>query len=244
MAPVTERGYAGDFRLFRRWCLLAGRRALPASPATLNIYIADRLRTGKVASVRRSIAGIAFLHVREGFRSPADDTVRQTLRGASRLRAEQPRQMRPLTVTHLRRIVGAMDGSPAGIRNRAVLLLGFASGLRRSNLAALLFEDLTFRPEGVILLVRREKQNREGGGGRKVGVPFGKHPSPARYARCAPGSKSAVKRPAPCSRGWTTGALAPWIPWGAKASKGSSREPSRRPASTRATTDRIRCAAG
>ena len=139
MSLMTERGYACDFRLFRKWCALAGRAALPASPQTLNLNIADRLQSRKVTSVCRYAAGIAFFHRREGFPSPVDDSVHKTLRGARRMRAEQPRQMRPMTVAQLRIVAAHMLGlgTPVSIRNRALLLLAFATGLRRSNLTAL-----------------------------------------------------------------------------------------------------------
>jgi site-specific recombinase XerC len=67
-------------------------------------------------------------------------------------------------------------GTPVSIRNRALLLLAFATGLRRSNLTALCLEDLAFCEEGLRILVKREKQNREGVAGRKVGVPLGENP--------------------------------------------------------------------
>jgi integrase len=93
------------------------------------------------------------------------------------MRAEQPRQMNPLSVAQLRKIVAELkdDKQTPAVRNHALLVVGFASALRASNLVALHFEDLTFCPEGVLLLIRREKQNREGGAGRTVALPYGKH---------------------------------------------------------------------
>jgi integrase len=150
-----------------------GRQPLPASPETLSI--ADQLAGKKVVTVCRYAAGVAFVHRREGFPSPVDESVHKTLRGARRMRAEQPRQMRPLTVSQLRKIAGRLKGSPLAIRNRAIVVMGFATALRRASLAALRFEDLTFCEEGFCVLVKREKQNREGAAGRIVAVPSGKN---------------------------------------------------------------------
>jgi integrase len=157
--------------------LLANRQALPASPETLSLFLADQLATKKVVTVARYVAGIAFRHRREGFPSPVDGSVHLTLRGARRLHAEQPRQMRPISVAQLRKVAAYLEGvgTPIAIRNRAMLVLAFATALRLANLAALCFEDLTFCDEGVLVLVKREKQNREGVAGRKVAVPFGKN---------------------------------------------------------------------
>jgi integrase len=178
MAPLTEKGYACDWRTFREWCRRAKLRSLPASPETLSLFLADQLVSKKVVTVRRYAAGVAYKHSREGYPSPLDDSVRRTLRGASRMRAEQPRQMHPLSVAQLRKVVTVLkkgERTPAVVRNQALLVAGFASALRASNLVALRFEDLTFCPEGVLLLIRREKQNREGGAGRTVALPYGKH---------------------------------------------------------------------
>jgi len=61
-----------------------------------------------------------------------------------------------------------------GIRDKALLLIGFAGGFRRSELVALDVEDLEFCPEGLVINVRRSKTDQEGEG-RKVGIPWGQH---------------------------------------------------------------------
>ena len=67
------------------------------------------------------------------------------------------------------------EKGPAAVRDRSLLLLGLASGLRRSELSALSVEDLSFVEEGVVVLIRRSKTDQEGKGIR-VGVPYGSHP--------------------------------------------------------------------
>jgi integrase len=175
MATATEKGYAHDFRTFRRWCQSANRQWLPATPETLNLFIVDQLRAKKVVTVCRYACGVAFVHRREGFPSPVDESVHKTLRGARRTRAEQPRQMRPLSIAQLRKVAAALKGTPVALRDRAIVLVGFSTALRRINLAQLRLEDLTFCEEGFCVLVKREKQNREGTAGRIVAVPFGKN---------------------------------------------------------------------
>jgi integrase len=176
MAQATEKGYAHDMRTFRRWCRRARRQPLPASPETVALWIADLLRSGhKVATASRYAAGVAFQHRREGFPNPVDETVRKALKGARRIRCEPVRQMRPLTIAQLRQIARklARGADPVSLRNRAIVVLGFATALRRSSLARLRFEDLHFRPHGIEVFVRREKQDRQGTG-RTVAAPTGR----------------------------------------------------------------------
>ena len=175
VSPVTERGYAHDWAQFARWCGLVGRGELPASAETLSLYLAQRLAEGrKVPSVCRYAAAVAYTHRREGLESPVTDGVKGLLAGARRLLAEKPRQMRPLSVEQVHVIAAdlAADGCTIGIRDRALIVLGFASALRRSSLAMLRKEDVTFCGEGLVIQVRHEKQDRRGNG-RVLAVPFG-----------------------------------------------------------------------
>jgi len=177
LSPASEKGYRHDWDIFVRWCERANLQSLPASPHTLGLYLADRLITKKVVSVCRSAAAVAFIHKREGFPSPLDESVRRILRGARRTRAEQSRQMRPLTVVQLRQVCAKLiQGTTArAARDRAIVVIGFATGLRRINLAALRMEDVTCHVEGAIFLVRQEKNDKQSHG-RLVGVPYGRNP--------------------------------------------------------------------
>jgi integrase len=173
MSPETEKGYAYNWLQFQAFCVRARRKPMPASSATLSLFIADQLSHKKVATVCRLAAGVAFQHRRQGFPSPFDDAVHDILRGAKRLRAEQPRKMPPLTVEQLRKVSAHLEGKGSlGARNRAIVVVGFASALRRANLAALSLEDITFCAEGMTVMVRREKQDKQSAG-RLLGAPFG-----------------------------------------------------------------------
>ena len=99
--------------------------------------------------------------------------MRRFLRQARRFRPEQPRQKRALAAGDLRRMCLSEPGNALGTRNRAILTLGFASALRRSNLVALNLEDVEFTDQGLIVRVRREKCDQEGHG-RTIGVARGR----------------------------------------------------------------------
>jgi integrase len=72
-------------------------------------------------------------------------------------------------------MVDAADVGPLGLRDRALLLLGFAGAFRRSELVALNFEDCVFTRDGLVVTVRRSKTDQEGQG-RRVGIPYGSTP--------------------------------------------------------------------
>jgi len=176
-APTTRWGYSRDYAVFEAWCSAVGRAPLPATPETVRLFVADRLLAQhSVPYVARQVCGIAFQHREAGYPSPVDQSVHKTLAGARRLRGEMPRQARPVTVDELRRASEALAliPGPVAARDRAIVLLGFASALRRSNLAALELADLKFCEGGLLIWVGREKNDRKGDG-RVLAVPFGQH---------------------------------------------------------------------
>ena len=178
LAPLTRVGYEYDWAHFRAWCERWNREPLPAAEDTVSLYATDWLaRGGKVSSIRRRIEAIRHKHLAAGFRSPITEEIRLLLTGARRVRHEPPRQVEPLTIAQLREISAMLkqNGAPHLMRNRAILVVGFASALRSWNLAALRTDDIEVRPEGLVVRVRQEKQDQTGKG-RYIGLPRGQHP--------------------------------------------------------------------
>jgi integrase len=175
-ARATEIGYGYDWRMFLAWCAARGRQSLPASPETVSLYMTDLLAQGrKVTTVTRRGCAIAHHHRINQQPSPVSEDIRRLLDGAQRHRREQPRQMRPLTVDQLNEISVQLrlKNTVTAIRDRAILVLGFASALRRSNLVMLALSDVEFSDSGLTVSVRFEKQDQEGKG-RQIGIPSGK----------------------------------------------------------------------
>jgi len=173
----TVLGYDYDMRMYTTWCESFHRSALPSTPETLALYLTDLLSQGKkITTARRRKCAILHAHRTRGLPPPDTKEVLDLLRGAQRLRGEKPRQMRPITVRELRQMSAQLLrlGTPAAMRNRALLVVGFASALRRSNLALLNLCDVEFCRQGLILHVQREKQDQEGRG-RIIGIPRGRH---------------------------------------------------------------------
>ena len=174
----TRRAYRADWADFTAWCAEAGHAALPATPITVADYLADRAAGTQdrpplaVATLGRRMVAIARAHQLAGLPSPVDAWVRTVLNGIRRQRRVTQRRVAPVVVAVLRQTVAALPDSLQGLRDRAILLLGFAAALRRSELVALDLEDIRFVPQGLVLTLRQSKTDQVGEGLLK-GVPLG-----------------------------------------------------------------------
>jgi integrase len=175
-AAGTRRVYASDWRHFNAWCLEAGFCPLPAGPAVIAAYLAAGARLYALSTLRRRLAAIARVHrearlVFDG-RDPA---IRNALRGIARAHALPPRQAAALTTPEIRRLVRSCDSSLAGLRDRALLLIGYAGALRRSELIGVDREHIIFHAAAIELLIPRSKGDPEGEG-QRISIGRGRSP--------------------------------------------------------------------
>jgi integrase len=192
----TQRGYAGDWARFERWCDEHGRQALPASGDTLTEYVTylrrtPRPRTGRPYapdSIDRAMASIAVAHQAAEQLPPSTTGARLVLRGyeaelhKAKDPARRPRRAAAATPAVLRKMTAATDTATViGLRDVAALLLGFALAARRSELRLLDWSDLTEVEAGLEVEVWRPKVHRD----QPLGVPYGSHPAtcPVRAVR-------------------------------------------------------------
>jgi integrase len=150
---------------------------LPAAPKTLAIYLAAGARRGlKVATLSQAIAAIASQHEEAGFDGPhGARLVKRVWKGIRRTCGTAPRQVAPTTVEVLRALSAALPDSRIGVRDRALLVVGFGAARRRSELVALDLDDVCFKPNGLIVRVRRSKTDQDGEG-NDVGLRAGDNP--------------------------------------------------------------------
>jgi integrase len=168
IADNTRRAYQQDLRDFLKW-----GGVVPCTSEMLAAYIAERAGTLSAHTITRRVVGIGRAHVSQGFTDPAKtDLVRTVLRGVRRVKGSAQRQAAPLLKADVLTIMSQMHGIK-GDRDRALILLGFAGALRRSELAALDFADIEFVREGLVIHLRRSKTDQLGEG-RKIGVPLGR----------------------------------------------------------------------
>jgi site-specific recombinase XerD len=175
-AKNTRRAYRSDWADFADWCHQYGRQLIPASPETVAYYLADRSQSLKTSTLQRRLATISEAHRAAGFESPnKHPQVRLVWAGIRREKGTAQAHMKPVLTKHIRAMVGHLPDSLLGVRDRALLLLGFAGAMRRSELVGLDVTDLAVADEGLVINIRRGKTDQVGTG-RKIGIPRGEHP--------------------------------------------------------------------
>jgi site-specific recombinase XerD len=173
----TRRAYATDWNQYRHWCQKRSCVPLPATADTVRAYLTALSKTHAISTIRRRLTTVSKVHRITGKPDPTtDERVRQLWRGILRSNGVAQRGKKPLLVHDLRRMMEALPQTLHGDRDRALLLLGFAGGLRRHELVALDVEDLEGVEEGLVINLRRGKTDQTGKGMRK-GIPFGKSKS-------------------------------------------------------------------
>jgi site-specific recombinase XerD len=178
-AENTRRAYLSDWRSWSAWCHSHGVAPLPAHPDTVSAYLADKAGTVKVSTLRRHLATVSKAHQVAGFPNPCRETlVRDTVSGLRRTHGTATDEAPGLMGDQLGQTLDTLGDSAADLRDRALLLTGWCAGLRRSELAALTWADLTADPDGLVLTLRRSKTDQEGAG-RQVGIARQDNP-----ARC------------------------------------------------------------
>ena len=190
----TKRAYRADWRCFRSWCAERGLDALPADVGTVTLYIADRAAPSdgskalKVSTLERRLSAIAQAHRMSGLPSPAstrEEPLHSVWAGLVRVKGRAKAKVAPALTPDVVAMVEALptvelaDGSrqftTAAKRDRALLLVGFAGALRRSELAALVVADLGFGADGMRVRLRRSKADQEGAGAT-LGLHYGDRP--------------------------------------------------------------------
>ncbi|WP_412070594.1 site-specific integrase [Rubrivirga sp. IMCC43871] len=199
-SEATLRAYRSDWADFSGWCAERERNPMPATAETVALYIASRAEVGpddahgrptpllKVATLDRRLAAISQAHKMAGLESPASrsrEPLHSVWAGITRTLGVAQRKVAPALAADLVAMAQACDQDvqlaettpTPGValrarRDKALLLLGFAAALRRSELAAVRIEDLSYTPDGLRLQIPRSKSDQEGAG-QVVGVAYG-----------------------------------------------------------------------
>lgn len=232
LAPATRRAYESDWKAFRAWCADRNTPALPADQADVAVFLASEAAKGlALSTIERRLAAIRLVHEANDTplpRARKGSVLQRTLGGIAREKGRKTAKKQALTPDLARRMADAamrLAGTEAlGLRNRALILLGFAGAFRRAELAGLEVEDIVYIPgepatsagsredvrasgadpappalQGVRITLRRSKTDQEGHG-RQVGVPV------ASGASAGPSGP-----PAPPSASCPVAALKAWL---------------------------------
>jgi len=169
-APNTHRAYEVSFKTFEAWCTARGVSALPAEPTVVAAFVSSEAERGlKPSTMNVHVAAIRHFHKLSGLPPPTDDErVRAVVRGHRRHVGVRPAKKAAATADRVIAMAMVPGGRVKDLRDRALLLLGFAGAFRRSELVALNVEDIAHSVEdGVAALritVRKSKTDQEGQG--------------------------------------------------------------------------------
>ncbi len=166
-SEATLKAYKSDLEHFRAW-----GGVMPASAASVANYLADHAGVLSVSTLSRRVAALSKIHDVRGLENPTkSELVKSTMRGIRRKHHIAQKQVSPITKDRLFKMLETCGGDMKGVRDRALLLVGFASALRRSELVAINCKNIEYVPEGMILSIARSKTDQQGEG-RRIGIPY------------------------------------------------------------------------
>lgn len=176
-AANTKRAYRGDWSRFETWCSEHGVKPLPASPAAVAAYATWLGEKGrKVSTIQRAVTAISQAHGLAKKPSPiTNERVRTVMKGIRRRLGTAQRKAKPLLPLDIRAAFAKMPGDIRGLRDRALIAVGFCGAFRRHELVALDVDDVEHADDGLVVTIRRSKTDQEGHG-RRIGIPRGQYP--------------------------------------------------------------------
>ena len=143
-AENTNKAYAADWKHFARWCRLKGAEPLPPSSEMIGLYLADLAAptSGSPAlsasTIERRLSGLAWNYAQRGFTLDRKNRhIASVLAGIKRKHARPPVQKEAAQAEDILAMVATLSYDLRGLRDRAILLLGYAGGLRRSEIVSL-----------------------------------------------------------------------------------------------------------
>ena len=178
-ANNTLRAYKADFRDFSLFCQQNGFSSMPTDPKVLTLYLTQLSKSSKYSTLKRRLASISVIHKLNGhYLDTKHPVITENLLGIKRIKGTYQRAKKPILINDLKKIIEVInkDKNKKNIlKNKALLLIGFAGGFRRSELVEIQYEDLEFVPEGVKIFVKKSKTDQSGEGMTK-GIPYFSNP--------------------------------------------------------------------
>ena len=178
-ASNTLRAYKSDYKDFAGFCFKNGFKPMPSEPKIISLYLTYLSKLCKFSTLKRRLASISVIHRLSGHYIDAKHPmITENLMGIKRVKGSHQKAKKPILINDLKLIVNFIDkdkNEKNKFKNRALILVGFAGGFRRSELVAILYEDVDFVPQGVKIFVKRSKTDQSGEGMIK-GIPYFSNP--------------------------------------------------------------------
>jgi len=175
-ANNTLRAYKSDFKDFGGFCAKHGFDSLPTEPKVVSLYLTHLSKNSKISTLRRRLVSIGMVHKLKGhYLDTKHPIIIENLLGIKRVKGSYQKGKKPILINHLKSIINIIDEQKIDeikkARDKALLLVGFAGGFRRTELISIDYEDLEFVTEGVKIIIKRSKTDQFGEGMTK-GIPY------------------------------------------------------------------------
>ena len=190
-AANTLRAYKADFNDFSAFCAKNGLSSMPTEPKILSLYLTHLSATSKFSTLKRRIASISVVHKLKGhYLDTKHPLIMENLHGIKRVKGTNQKSKKPILINELKLIINVIDeyltNNELGkvyritessknilnkIRDKAIVLIGFSGGFRRSELVNIDHDDIEFVSEGVKIFIKRSKTDQSGEGMIKA-IPY------------------------------------------------------------------------
>ena len=175
-ANNTLRAYKSDFNDFGAFCSRHGLNSLPTEPKIVSLYLTHLSKNSKFSTLRRRLVSISMVHKLKGhYLDTKHPIIVENLMGIRRVIGSIQKGKKPILINHLKLIINSINEQKTNetkkLRDKAIILIGFGGGFRRTELISIDYEDLEFVPEGLKIILKKSKTDQFGEGMIK-GLPY------------------------------------------------------------------------
>ena len=175
-ANNTLRAYKSDFKDFAAFCAKHGFNSLPTEPKIVSLYITHLSKNSKISTLRRRLVSISMIHKIKGhYLDTKHPIIIENLMGIRRTKGSMQKGKKPLLISHLKLLINVINEQKTEeikkARDKAIILIGFGGGFRRTELISIDHEDLEFVNEGLKITIKKSKTDQYGEGMVK-GLPY------------------------------------------------------------------------
>jgi site-specific recombinase XerD len=180
-SPNTIRAYKSDFNHFVEFCKKNSFKSLPAEPKVVSFYLTHLSGISKVSTLKRRLASISVIHKLKGhYIDIKHPLIIENLMGIQRKKGVFQKSKNPILINELKEIINVIEKNNTNElkknRDKALILIGFSGGFRRSELVNIDLEDIEFTKEGLKIFIKRSKTDQSGEGMTKA-IPYFKEKS-------------------------------------------------------------------
>ena len=175
-APNTVRAYKSDFEDFGLFCVKNGFNNLPSEPKTVSLYLTHlSTKEARISTIKRRLVSIGVIHKIKGhYLDTKHPIIIENLMGIKRRKGTIQKGKKPILINDLKKLIDVINQERVPdirkLRNKALLITGFAGGFRRNEIVSLDIKDIEFVFEGVKITLKKSKTDQFGEGMVK-GIP-------------------------------------------------------------------------